>query len=122
MTLLQDLYLTGAKRLRQWARVGVGRLTGSVSAESGTYKAVISMEEARLFHRAELTALGQLLVEKGLVTRDEITSATIDEMNELEKDLAKSWPEIEVAPDGTSFSIKDLKGFAARARREGWPP
>lgn len=121
MTMLQDLYLTGARRLRQWARVGIGRLIGSTTDQSGIYKAAMALEEGRLIVRAEVTALHRILVEKGVATTAEVVTAMIDEMNELAGTLAKEWPEIEVLPDGTGYSIKDAHGLAARAQREGWP-
>jgi len=117
-TLSAALY-TALSRLRQYGRVGIGRITGTCPSTNG--QAVMSLEEARLFHRVELSAVASLLIQKGVFTSEEFTVQMIEEARHLDAGLAKDWPEITVAEDGRSFSIDTAKMFQ-RTKHEAWPP
>lgn len=119
--LLRRMYTSSCNRLRQWARVGIGRLTGSTSDKSGKYKAALDLEESRLIMRAELTAVQRALVLGGVVPRETLLQCVVEEMKALEDHMAKEWPEVEVTSDGSAFTIKDVPAFAERVQREGWP-
>ena len=121
-TLFGDLYNNLGNRLRQYARLAVSRVLGTCSNELGAYKSLVAGEEGRLLMRAEITALTQLIIDRKLASLEEVQKAITDEMAELLKVLAMDWPEVEVPASGVGFTIKDLPAFAARAKREGWPP
>jgi len=116
------MYQTLGQRLRQYARLAVGRVTGSCTHENGAYNTLLAIEEGRLVQRAELTAVSRILVGKGVCSLEELQKAMTEEMSELLTLLAREWPEIEVEPMGRSFTITDVQALAARSKREGWPP
>ncbi len=107
-------------KLRQFGRLQVCRLLGTVSNEDGSYKAWIDLLERSYIMRAELNAVVSILIEKGIATPDEIQAKMAGEMSDYVDELAKKWPEVEVEENG--FTIKDIQAFAARSKRENWPP
>lgn len=119
MNLSEEIFDLSSK-LRQYARLASNRLLGTRLSQDGGYKVVVSLEEARLFHRAELNAVSRLLIDKGIFTTDELQTQTKEEMVYLLKGLERDWPEIEAHAD--SYIVKDTKAYYERSKREGWPP
>ena len=108
-----------AGQLRQYGRLAASRLFGTVSNEDGRYKAIVDLEERSLFTRAEMNAVVQLLVAKGLVTEAEWTAQCVEEYRLLVASVGRSWPELTV--EAHAIHVHDLPAHAARAKREGWP-
>lgn len=111
-----------AMRLRQFGRLQIGRLLGTVSNEDGRYKAWIDLLERSYFMRAELNAITKVLLDAGIINEGTWQKALDEEFTAFVADLSKQWPEVEVAEDGRSFTIRDLGAWAERCKREGWPP
>lgn len=107
-------------RLRQFARYAVGRITGTTNTENGAFKQLREMEECRHYQRVEINALTSLLIDRGLVTSEEIQKRVADEADAYEKGLRKLWPEINPNEEGTAYAV-DLQGFKSRCEREQWP-
>lgn len=120
MTTLDDIHRLGM-RLRQYARYSLGRILGTVPITSGRYKYHIDHQERSLFMRADLNALTGLLVKKGVFTEQEWNEAWTKEAEQYCEDLARQWPEIQVAHNGRSFQL-DTVGFDKRCKAEEWPP
>lgn len=109
-----------AMKLRQVGRLQFGRIFGTALPTHGRYKAMIDLLERSYFIRAEISAFTALLVEKKVVTREELLARFGDEYEQLLGELAKQFPEVEFGTDG--FTIKDSKALQRRSRDEQWPP
>ena len=109
-----------AQKLRQVGRMQIGRILGTVPSDHGGYKALIDLIERSYFVRAELNAVTDLLVTKGIVTSYELQKAFDNDYRVLFEAVSKKWPEIEFTEAGCT--IKDPKALAERMKREGWPP
>jgi hypothetical protein len=117
-TLTRELR-AAAGQLRQYGRLAVSRLFGTVASTDGRYKAIVDLEERSLFTRAEMNAVARILLDKGVVTQAELTAAMVEEYRHLVAAVGKQWPELVV--EEHAIHVKDLPAHAARARREGWP-
>jgi hypothetical protein len=109
-----------AMTLRQFGRLQIGRLFGSVRTTEGRYKATIDLLERCYFIRAEMNATTKLLLDKGIVTQAELLAYHVAEYELYVAALRKDWPEVDVGSAG--FTVKDAPAFAARAKAERWPP
>lgn len=116
----QERYLRACGRLRQYARYLTGRITGSLSQESGMFKQLSELDECRYYQRVELNALTKLLLEKGVFTSEELLRTMADEAVDYEKVLHHQFPEVRPSEDGKSVEIQ-VAGLAARLQKEGWP-
>lgn len=106
-------------KLRQVGRIQIGRILGSVPSTSGSYMALIDLFERCYFMRAELNALANILIKKGVFTQPEWSKECEKQFREYLAILAEAWPEIEFTDSG--YTIKDIKALQERAAREGWP-
>lgn len=111
-----------ALRVRQFARYSLGRFLGTIPDTSGAYRWFIDSEERGHFMRVELNALTKVVLDKKLATMGELSKYFEEEHELYLADLAKKWPEIDVADDGRSFTVRDAAAFAKRCRDEAWPP
>lgn len=109
-----------AMKLRQIGRVHVGRITGTCSNNRGDYKTLIHLVERTMFLRAEVNALTQLLIKKGVFKEKEWERQWEIEIQNLFHGYAKDFPEIEFTDKG--FIIKDKDALYARSMKEEWPP
>ena len=107
-------------RLAQYARMAASRVLGTRLESNGGFRAIRLLDHGRHIHRAEITAIVSLLIDKGVFTLEEYQGAMKAEMEMLLSDLQQEWPEIVAHPQMTE--VKDAKAFAERAKREGWPP
>lgn len=112
---LKDL----AMMLRQFGRLQIGRLVGTVSNQDGRYKAWIDLLERGYFMRAEINARTKILIDKKLLTVEELTRHMEEEYEHLAGELAKDWPEAKVTPTGITM---DADAMARRSKEERWPP
>ncbi|MDB4930841.1 MAG: hypothetical protein JWM10_3325 [Myxococcaceae bacterium] len=119
MDALQGALREAAGRLRQYGRLAAARMFGTQLSSDGRYKAVVDLSERTLFTRAEMNAVGRLLIDKGVVTEAELTAAMVEEYRHLVGSVGKGWPELEVHEH--SYTVTDVAAHAARAKREGWP-
>lgn len=107
-------------KLRQFGRLQVGRLLGTVANTDGRYKAWVDLLERCYFMRAEINALTKILLDKGLVTDDELEKRFEEEYRHYISALSSDWPEVEVT--STGIVIHDVEAFGRRAKAEAWPP
>lgn len=108
------------RRARQVGRLTVGRIFGTTPNTDGRYLAIMDLEERAIFCRAEVNAITAILMKKGLFTKDEFDEQLVDELNYLAKLYADKFPEVEFTEIG--ITVKDVKAFQARSKRERWPP
>jgi hypothetical protein len=106
-------------RLRQFGRLQIGRLWGTLKTSSGRYKATIDFLERSYFMRAELNVFLKLCIEKKLFTVEEWNTALTEEAETYGNELAEDWPEAKVGSHSYEISVQDL---AKRCKEEEWPP
>lgn len=117
----RDAYLiTLFKRLRQFARYSLGRITGTITDKEGKYLFLLDLAEAKRVQRVELNAIARILIDKKIVTVSEWSQVIEKEFKaELEAEQAR-WPEVQPAEDGGSY-VLNTEGFAKRVKEESWP-
>lgn len=117
---LEKRAYTLAQTIRQFGRLQCGRLFGTVRTTKGRYKAMMDLLERCYFMRAELNAIAAILIDKGVVTREEFLTQHVAEFERYLAALRKEWPEIEVSTTG--YTIKDVDALQRRTKSESWPP
>lgn len=117
---LEKRAYTLAQTIRQFGRLQCGRLFGTVRTTEGRYKAMMDLLERCYFMRAELNAIAAILIDKGVVTREEFLTQHVAEFERYLAALRKEWPEIEVSTTG--YTIKDVDALQRRTKSESWPP
>lgn len=108
------------RRLRQFARYSVGRMTGQVPGTDGRYLFLLDLAEQKRVNRVEINALVRILIDKKFITEGD-WSRVVE--REFEAELATEkgrFPEVTPSIDGTEFEV-DIQAFEARTRRENWP-
>lgn len=118
--MLKDLVEHAMRRARQIGRITAGRLFGTIPNTSGKYIAIMDLEERAIYCRAEMNAVAALLIKKGLITSEEFQAQLAEELNHLADSYQAKIPEVLFTPIG--MTVTDVKAFAERAKREGWPP
>ena len=103
-------------RLAKWRSHYAGWQLGTRSNTDPECNAVRDSQEARLLMRVEVTAVVKLLVEKGLVTVDELNEAVAEEADMLNDDLAIRWPGIHAEDHGLVYDHR------AKDTMTGWKP
>ena len=120
MTTAREHFHDVAMMLRQFGRLQLGRLVGTVLGSEGRYRAAMDLLERCYFMRAELNAVVKILIDKKIVTAEEWEKTCTEEYEWYVAQLAKDWPEIKVT--ATGYTILDPVVFARRSKEEGWPP
>lgn len=101
-----------AQKLAKWRRVfaawhhGITLLTTGPSPSqvaTGQQRAEINDQERLLLYRAELSAIAHILIEKGVVSREELFAAMTREAELLSQNLEKAWPGFRSTDNGLAM-------------------
>lgn len=119
--VLREAYNELTAKLGQFARIASSRILGTRLSSNGGHIAVRSLEDARLLYRCELNAITRILVDKKIVTENELVQRMCEEMQHRLDQAREEFKDCvsEVTPKSISF---DIQGLKARADKEGWPP
>lgn len=104
-------------RAARWRQVFAGWQLGSRSIEDPECQAVRDHREATIILRIELTALAGLLIEKGLLTHDEIVDRIEHEAAEFDAMMEKRFPGMKATDDGIEYDVP-----VAVETMKGWRP
>lgn len=104
-------------RLCKWRSVYTGRILGTVPKGNPQGDGFRDLFEKLLIQRAEMSALTALLIEKGIISRDEMTSAVGEEAKFLADALETVFPGMKATDDGITYNLAE-----AIKTMEGWPP
>jgi hypothetical protein len=99
--------------LAKWRAHFAGWQLGTRAADDPECQAVRDHREATILLRAEMTALTDVLIRKGVITAGELSSALEREAVQLGKDYERQWPGVKATPTGLSYDL-------ARIREAGW--
>lgn len=110
-TLHQEL-----NRLAKWRSVLAGWQLGTRTTEDPECQAVRDHREATLMLRAEVSTLSRLLVEKGVVTGEELGDTLKDEAAELGRMLEEKFPGMRATDAGIRYDGRAMETM------KGWRP
>lgn len=105
-----------ANRLTKWRSVFAGWQLGTRSSDDPECQAVRDHREVTILLRAEMSALTELLVEKGIFTQEEWTEAFIKEADLLSKDYEKKFPGMAATDYGIQYDRRAMETM------KGWKP
>lgn len=108
-------------RLAKWRGFFAGWTYGTRALKgplSGPVRASRDAAERTLLLRAEVTALTQLLITKGVATEDEVWEAFAREADFLAEHLSTRFPGVAAAEDGLVLDRRAEQTM----RAEGFPP
>jgi hypothetical protein len=99
--------------LCKWRTLFAGWQLGTRPKGDPESDAVRDHREVTILLRAEVTALTDVLLRKGLMTAEEVDAAMEREAIQLSKDYARRFPGVTASPLGLQMDTE-------RIRREGW--
>ena len=100
----------------KWRTAFAGWQVGTRSKDDPVAAAIRDHREATLLLRVEVTALGDILLRKGLITHEEYLAAVEREAVQLNLDLAARFPGITANEYGLHFAMPQ-----ARETMKDWP-
>jgi len=104
-------------RISQWKVVFANWQLGTRDSTDGAFLAIQDAKEADLRTNAKLTALIQLLTERGLITEEGLLTEQIEVANALGHSLETKFPGAAATDDGMTYDdtvfqgTKDRLGF-----------
>lgn len=99
---MNDILETALNRLAKWRRVFAWWQLGDTAQDDPEAAAVRDRNEVLLFLRAESSAMGMLLIRKGIITKDEWEDQLIIEAKALEEMLEDKFPGLKATTNGIS--------------------
>jgi len=96
-------------RLCKWRAHFAGWMLGTRAKEDPEAQAVRDIFEKYLLLRVEVTALTKILLEKRVLTLEELHAALIAEAEELMRMLEERWPGVRAVDDGLSYDAEKVK-------------
>ena len=113
---LSQRLFNALNKLAKWRSVFAGWQLGTRAATDPECQAVRDHREVTILLRAEVTALTNIIRQKGLATEEEIQAALLEEAQLLDKDFEKKFPgattsEIGVHFDNTSGKLEWMKNW-----------
>jgi hypothetical protein len=106
-------------KLAKWRSVFTGWCWGTMASDTRGCQGLRDLMEARLIMRAELTAVTDLLIRKGVFSTKEFADAITHEALELDRMLEDKFPGFSTTPEGVTM---DIQVAAETTVRLGFPP
>lgn len=113
LTLTQRVH-AALNKLTKWRSVFAGWQLGSLSIEDETCRAVRDHREVTMLLRAEVNALQQLLVAKGVCTQSEWLQQLVEEAEHLDKAYERKFPGFRTSDDGVTIHNPQLAADTTR--------
>lgn len=114
---VEELLERALNRLAKWRTIFVGWQLGTRPMGDPESDALRDHRELTMLMRAELSAVAQLLVKKGIVTEDEYGLQLAHECGHLEKRFEEKFPGVQANAVGL---IIDVAKFQETCK--GWKP
>lgn len=111
--------LRALNTLAKWQAHYAAWHLGTRASTDPECQAVRDHREITILLRAEMTALTDVLIRKGVITADELSAALEREAIQLNKDYERQWPGVTATPSGLSY---DLAKIRAAGWMKGWKP
>jgi hypothetical protein len=107
------------EKLAKWRKFFASWQLGTRAASDGEYRAVADAREMLIIMRAEVNALTELMLRKGVITEAEFQAALEREAKTLDKDYAKRFPGFSTSELGLSMKMPEA---GETMRKLGFPP
>lgn len=117
MTDLQQRVFAATNRLAKWRSVFAGWQLGTRSDDDPECKAVKDHREVTIMLRAEVNAITNLLIAKGVCTLEEFNEQIVQEADHLNEAYAKKFPGMEATEHGIAYDLS-----IAQETMRGWKP
>lgn len=112
---LQVSFEAAFNKLTKWRSVFAGWQLGTRVADDPECLAVKDHREISIILRAEMNALSALMIDKGLITKEEWLERCIDEARELDKLYEHRFPGFTSSERGMNMKLPE-----ARETMKGW--
>lgn len=112
-------YTSALNRLHKWRKIFVSWQLGTRPDTDGEALAVADHRSLSLLMRAELNAFTAILVKKGVITEEELTTQIIEEAKLVDKELEARFPGVRAVGDGL---VIDVEQFKETAKKLHFPP
>lgn len=114
---LNEKYFQTLNRLAKWRTVFAGWQLGTRSSEDPECQAVRDHRETTIVLRAEVNALTELLVQRGIFTRNDFMQANINECEMLNRDYENRFPGFRATDIGIDIDVQK-----AAKTMKNWKP
>lgn len=104
-------------RLCKWRSVFAGWQLGTRADTDAECRAVRDHREVTMLLRAELNAMTKVLIDRGVITIEELERALGEEADKLSADYEKKFPGFKATDAGISINVQQ-----AAQTTKGWRP
>lgn len=111
--------LAALNKLAKWRKFFASWQLGTTSASDGRYRAVADHREVTIVMRAELSAAVNLLIDKGVFTREEYQAQLEREAKQLDHVYEERFPGWRSLPEGLHMKLPEA---GETMRKLGFPP
>lgn len=108
-----------ANKLAKWRSVFAGWQLGTRPSDDGETRAVRDHREVTMMLRAELNGITRVLLDKGIVTREELAEIWIEEYEYLDAQYEKTFPGFKSTQGGMEMKLPEA---GETMKRLGFPP
>lgn len=98
-----------ANILAKWRRFFANWQLGAVHEGSERYYAVANLHERTMLTRAEVSGITKILLDKGIVTQEELAEVMIDEYLYLSDGYAEQYPGFSAFDFGLNINLPEAK-------------
>jgi len=117
---MSDKSLSAAlEKLTKWRKFFASWQLGTRPASDGEYRAVTDQRELFILMRAELSALTNLLIQKGVITLQEYEDSVELEAKQLDHAYEETYPGFRTSATGLHLKMPEA---LETMRRLGFPP
>lgn len=110
-------YERALNRLNHWGMLLAGRIGGTLHKDDPRSKGYRDLFQKYLILRAEANAIAAVLLEKGIVTREDFTKRITEEAAHLDQTYEQQYPGVRASDTGLDFY--DLP--KVQEWMKGWP-
>lgn len=115
----QDRMMMALEKLTKWRSVFAGWQLGTRSEKDAESRAVRDHREITMILRVETTAIVGLLIDKGVITLEELQDAITSEAEIMDKSLEGRFRGFKSSPAGMEM---DLAVIQEHGTMDGWRP
>ena len=109
MSNLAERYTAAMNKIAKWRLAFAGWQLGTRAKGDPESDAVRDHREATILQRVEVNAIINLLVDKGVITVEELQKAAIEEADLLEQSYQKNFPGMQATDIGMQFDTRAAK-------------
>lgn len=112
-------YNRALDRLHKWRKIFVSWQLGTRADTDGEALALADHRSLTILLRAEVNALSELLIKKGVFTAEEFVAQITEEAGRIDKDMEGRFPGVSAVDEGLHI---DVSKFSETAKHLHFPP